>query len=79
MKGFIVLATQVNSARKPRGFAALKARGDIEELARISRMGAERAKHLGTAHRWTPTEARAARARRGTVSRPLHEDERSVA
>lgn len=48
---------------KPRGFAALVARGDMALMRAIARKGA--AASAPTRHRWTSEEARRARARVG--------------
>lgn len=53
-----------NTDKKPRGFAAL----DRQRLVEIARKGGRAAHAAGTAHRFTPEEAREAGRRGGFAS-----------
>ena len=50
--------------KKPRGFAALSP----ERRRAIARLGGVRAQEKGTAHKWTPAEAKAAGGKGGAAT-----------
>lgn len=57
--------TDPQPVRKPRGFAALKARG--VDISAIASKGGKAAHAAGTAHRFTPEEAKAAGTKGGNA------------
>lgn len=63
---------QPDGEKKPRGFAAM----DRERLAEIARKGGRAAHAAGTAHRFTPEEAREAGRRGGFASHARQRAER---
>lgn len=63
-----VAVAVVAPARKPRGFAALKARGDLAHVREIASRGGRSAHALGLAHTWT-RESAAAAGRKGAAAR----------
>lgn len=58
-------------AGKPRGFAALKARGELDRVRQIARAGAARCVELKRNHHWTAEEASAA-GKLGAAKRTAH-------
>lgn len=54
--------------KKPRGFAAMKAAGRLEEIRTIARRGGKSAHEQGTAHEFTQEEARAAGRKGGRAT-----------
>ena len=63
---------QPSGEKKPRGFAAM----DRQRLAEIARKGGRAAHAAGTAHRFTPDEAREAGRRGGFASHARRRVER---
>ena len=63
---------QPSSEKKPRGFAAM----DRQRLSEIARKGGRAAHAAGTAHRFTPDEAREAGRRGGFASHARRRVER---
>jgi general stress protein YciG len=57
-------------AKRPRGFAALKASGRLAEIRALSSKGGKAAHAQGKAHKWTSEEAREAGRKGGFASHP---------